>query len=79
MLVPNNNYIEFEEFVVPLVKRFNRKIIKDGINLTPSMFIRELGKKIDNEESIYYWCYKNKIPVFCPGITDGAIGDVFFF
>ena len=29
--------------------------------------------------SIYYWCYKNKIPVFCPALTDGSIGDMMFF
>lgn len=25
---------------------------------TPSAVIRRLGKEIDNEESVYYWCYK---------------------
>lgn len=79
MLVPNDNYCDFETFLLPLIKSFNRKITQEGLNLTPSILIREMGKKINNEESIYYWCYKNNIPVFCPGITDGAIGDVFFF
>lgn len=43
-----------------------------------------MGKKLDDdnhpkkEDSIYYWCYKNDIPVFCPAITDGAVGDVLF-
>ena len=46
---------------------------------TPSKIIKFLGKKINNEKSIYYWCYKNKIPVFCPAITDGSIGDMMFF
>merc|ERR1711908_137740 len=31
------------------------------------------------EESIYYWAYKNDIPVFCPAFTDGALGDVMYF
>jgi deoxyhypusine synthase len=38
-----------------------------------------MAKKINNEESIYYWCYKNGIKVYCPGITDGSVGDVLFF
>lgn len=25
---------------------------------TPSEVINRLGKEIDNEESVYYWCYK---------------------
>ena len=38
-----------------------------------------MGKSINNEESVYYWCWKNNIPVFCPAFTDGALGDVLFF
>jgi len=44
-----------------------------------------MGEKLELEdhpkktESIYYWCFKNKIPVFCPAITDGAVGDVTYF
>ena len=38
-----------------------------------------MGKAIDNPESVYYWCWKNDIPVFCPAFTDGALGDVLFF
>ncbi len=40
--------------------------------------IERFGKEINNEESIYYWCYKNQIPVYCPAFTDGAIGDILF-
>jgi deoxyhypusine synthase len=79
MLVPNDNYCDFEDFLLPLVKEFNQKVVQEGYNLTPSKLIREMGRLINCEKSIYYWCYKNEIPVFCPGITDGAIGDVFFF
>ena len=46
---------------------------------TPSKFIHHLGKEINNEESVYYWAYKNNIPVFCPALTDGSIGDMLFF
>ena len=39
----------------------------------------EFGKKLINEKnregSIVYWAWKNKIPVFIPGITDGAFGS----
>ena len=38
-----------------------------------------MGERINNPESIYYWCWKNDIPVFCPAFTDGAIGDVIYF
>lgn len=50
-----------------------------GVRWTPSKIIRRMGKEIDNPESSLYWAYKNDIPVFCPAITDGAVGDVLFF
>jgi deoxyhypusine synthase len=36
-------------------------------------------QEIDNEDSVYYWAQKNNIPVYCPAITDGSIGDMIFF
>lgn len=41
--------------------------------------IHRFGKEIDHTDSICYWAYKNNIPIFCPPITDGAIGDNMFF
>ena len=46
---------------------------------TPSEFISRLGQEINNEESVLYWAYKNNIPVFCPALTDGSIGDMIYF
>jgi deoxyhypusine synthase len=41
--------------------------------------IWEFGKRLEKEkhgkESILYWAWKNKIPMFVPGITDGAFGS----
>ena len=47
---------------------------KDGTIWTPSSMISRMGREINNEESVYYWCWKNNIPVFCPAITDGSVG-----
>ena len=46
---------------------------------TPSKLIRRLGKEINDESSVLYWAYKNDIPIFCPAVTDGSIGDMLFF
>ncbi|HDS59682.1 MAG TPA: deoxyhypusine synthase [Thermoplasmatales archaeon] len=34
----------------------------------------QLGRRLD-ESSILYWAWKNQVPVFIPGITDGAVGS----
>ncbi|KAL7063679.1 hypothetical protein AAHC03_02012 [Spirometra sp. Aus1] len=78
LLVPNTNYVSFEDWLVPIFDQLLKEQNEQNINWTPSKIIDRLGKEIDNEESVYYWCHKNGIPVFCPGITDGALGDVLF-
>lgn len=52
---------------------------EDQIHWTPSSVIARLGKEVDHEESVLYWAYKNDIPIFCPAITDGSLGDMLFF
>ena len=78
MLVPNNNYVQLESFLLPLFAKMAEEQEKTGFRWTPKKMIHRLGKEINNEDSIYYWCYKNDIPVFCPALTDGALGDCLF-
>ena len=46
---------------------------------TPSKFIYRMGKEINHPDSVLYWCAENDIPVFCPALTDGSVGDMIFF
>ena len=73
--VPNSRYCKFEEFFQPLLEEIYQK----QKTITPSELIWKLGEKINNEDSICYWAYKNKIKIYCPAITDGAIGDNIYF
>lgn len=79
LLVPNNTYCIFENWFKPILKKMKKEQEEFNIIWTPSKMIRRLGKEINNKKSVWYWCFKNNIPVFCPGITDGAIGDVIYF
>lgn len=79
LLVPNDNYCKFEDWMNPILDAMLDEQKADGTVWSPSKMIHRLGKEIDNEESVYYWCYKNDIPVFCPALTDGSIGDMMYF
>lgn len=84
LIVPNSNYCAFEDWVVPildqmLVEQESSKTTKDPLVWTPSKIIQRLGKEINNETSVCYWAYKNNIPVFCPALTDGSLGDMLYF
>eukprot|EP00831_Metopus_contortus_P064396 TRINITY_DN57647_c0_g1_i2.p1 TRINITY_DN57647_c0_g1~~TRINITY_DN57647_c0_g1_i2.p1 ORF type:complete len:345 (-),score=58.22 TRINITY_DN57647_c0_g1_i2:143-1177(-) len=79
MLVPNNNYCLLEDWLMPLVDKMYVEQKEKGTIFSPSLIIDRLGEAINNKDSVYYWCHKNKIPVFCPALTDGSIGDMLFF
>jgi deoxyhypusine synthase len=79
MVLPNDNYVMFENWLLDNLDQMLVEQKENKTNWTPSKLISRLGREINNEDSVYYWAYKNNIPVFCPGITDGAIGDTLFY
>ncbi|KAA6383473.1 MAG: putative Deoxyhypusine synthase, partial [Streblomastix strix] len=78
ILVSNDLYCKFETFLTPILNGMLEEQ-KKGTNWTPSKMISLLGERVNNESSVLYWCWKNKIPVYCPALTDGAVGDNIFF
>ncbi|XP_034946551.1 probable deoxyhypusine synthase [Chelonus insularis] len=79
LLVPNNNYCLFEDWLMPKLDEMLEEQKAKGVIWTPSKVIAKLGKAINNPDSIYYWAAKNKIPVFSPALTDGSLGDMMYF
>lgn len=73
ILIENNNYCKFEDWVLPILEKHKNEIE------SASDLIKLMGKEISNKESIYYWAYKNEIPVYCPAIMDGSLGDMIYF
>lgn len=72
VLVPNDSYgIIIEQKMQGLLQ----SLWKEGIReVSSSELCRQIGKRICNESSILYWAEKKGIPVYVPGITDGAVG-----
>ncbi|MBS3072768.1 deoxyhypusine synthase [Candidatus Pacearchaeota archaeon] len=79
IFVPNNRYLDFENWVMPVLEEIYQEQKKTNKIFTPSEIIWKLGEKINNKESIYYWAWKNKIPVYCPALMDGSLGDMIYF
>ncbi|MEK6859570.1 MAG: deoxyhypusine synthase [Nanoarchaeota archaeon] len=77
--ISNDLYCKFEEFISPILKKLYEEQKQTGKIISVSELIKVLGKEINNDESIYYWCYKNNIDVYCPAITDGSLGDMIHF
>ena len=58
LIVPNDNYCKFEDWLLPILDSMLEEQKASGEVWSPSSVIRRLGKEIDNEESVYYWAYK---------------------
>lgn len=72
VLVPNESYgIIIEEKMRELLRSLWDEGVKE---VSTRQLCREMGTRICNQSSILYWAAKRNIPVYVPGITDGAIG-----
>lgn len=77
IFIPQDSYGKIlEDKIQPVLQKLYSE---DRKELSGKEFIWELGKSLEKEEkkeeSILYWAWKNQIPVYVPGITDGAVGS----
>ncbi len=70
ILVNNESYMNFEDWLMPVLDRLYQKKKRWAV----SELLREIGLLLEDENSILYQAAKNGIPIYCPAITDGAIG-----
>jgi deoxyhypusine synthase len=64
-----------EEKIQPILEELYQKKQKWSTKDLIWEFGRRLEKEKHGKESLLYWAWKNKIPVFVPGIMDGAFGS----
>src|SRR3989338_7876176 len=69
VFVPNDRYQYLEEFSSKALE----EIYKEKNLFTPSELLKKIGKKIEGSSFIKA-AAENDVPIYCPGITDGAFG-----
>jgi deoxyhypusine synthase len=73
ILVPNESYgIALERLMQPVLQELWEEGKRE---LSTKELAWEFGSRVGDESSIMYWAAKNEIPVYVPGITDGAFGS----
>ncbi len=73
VLVPLDNY-------GPLIEKRMQALLSglyesDTKSVTTEELCSAIGRSLDSKDSLLYWAQKMKIPVFVPGIMDGAVGS----
>ncbi len=70
LFIKNESYMNFEDRITPILDKLYQKQKRWSV----SEILKEIGLMLDDENSILYQAAKNNIPIFCPAITDGALG-----
>lgn len=75
LLVPNDNYCKFEDWVMPILDKMveeqegtstaSSAAGGDRVRWSPSKVIDRLGKEINDESSILYWAHKVRCHGWC--------------
>lgn len=73
VLIPLDNY-------GPLIERRMQRLLSrlysEGMrSITSEALCSEIGKDLDSAASLLYWAQRKRVPVFVPGVTDGAVGS----
>jgi deoxyhypusine synthase len=72
VLVPNESY---GTIIEQKIQALLQELYKEGKReLSASQLTREIGLRCCNDTSILYWAAKHGVPVYVPGVTDGAVG-----
>jgi deoxyhypusine synthase len=74
-----NVLVPLEDYGPLIEKRMQRlltRLYKQGTrSITSEELSREIGRDLGSEDSLLYWAQKKGVPVFVPGLTDGAVGS----
>lgn len=70
LLINNESYMNFEDWINPILDKLYAKQKRWAV----SELLKEIGLILNDKNSILYQAAKNDVPIFCPAITDGAIG-----
>ncbi len=70
LYIANKSYERFESAIMPVLSRLYEKQRRWAV----SEMLREIGPALNDNNSILYQAARNNVPVFCPAITDGALG-----
>jgi deoxyhypusine synthase len=70
LFIKNESYLKFEDTITEMLLKLYTKKPRWPV----SELLNELGLMLDDKSSILYQAAKKKVPIFCPGITDGAFG-----
>ncbi len=75
IFVPSDRYVWLESYLNDFFPDF----FAEQKHRTPTDFSKEIGDRIDDEDSVLAQAAANDVPVFCPALTDAEVGNFLFY
>ena len=73
ILVPLENY---GPLIENIMQQLLDRLYESGErSVSTEVISQEIGRDLNSTKSLLYWANKKGVPVFVPGITDGAVGS----
>ena len=73
--VPSDRYVWLEEYLYDFFDDF----FADEQIRTPTAFARELGERLDDEDSVLKQAADHDVSVYCPALTDAEVGNFLYY
>ena len=75
IFVPSDRYVWLEQYLYEFFEEF---FAEEPLR-TPSAFSRELGARLDDDDSVLSVAADNDVPIYCPALTDAEIGNFLYY
>jgi len=75
IFVPSDRYVWLETYLNDFFPDF---FAEEKIR-TPTAFAREIGERIEDEDSVLAQAAEHDVPVFCPALTDAEVGNFLYY
>jgi len=85
ILIPMDRYMMLKDFLFRLFARLGKHQEEKREIFGVTELVYEMGHELEiqqvpkRHESFVYWAWKNNIPIYCPAIFDGAVGDSIYY
>ena len=73
--VPSDRYVWLEEYLYDFFDDF---FAEEKVR-TPTAFSRELGKTLDDPDSVLKQAADNDVPIYCPALNDAEVGNFLYY
>ncbi|MBP1986879.1 deoxyhypusine synthase [Halolamina salifodinae] len=73
--VPSDRYVWLEEYLYDFFDDF---FAEEKVR-TPTEFSRELGKTLDDPDSVLKQAADNDVPIYCPALNDAEVGNFLYY